>query len=63
MHPNPVCNTCGEELDHLDKILNKRTGSIYNLWICHNEECESYGSIWNDQQPGFLNPGDPSGLY
>ncbi len=58
-----VCNCCGEELDQLDTIVNKRTGKTYHLWICHNEDCEWYGAIWNDCQPGFLNPGDPSGLY
>jgi len=57
-----ICPECEEQLDHLDLITNKITGETFNLWICHNEDCDAYGSIWNDRQ-GDLMPGDPSGIY
>lgn len=57
------CPNCGQELDHLDVITNRDTGKSYDLWICHNEDCSDYGTIWNDAQSGFLNLGDPSGIY
>ena len=59
----PECPECDQEMDFLDTITNKRTGKSYDLWICHNEDCDGRDQIWNDAQPGFLNQGDPSGLY
>lgn len=57
------CPDCDELLDFLDSIykwVGPRCSELqYQLWICHNEECKSYGSIWNDQGGG----GDPSGCY
>ena len=57
------CPTCGIELDFLDSITNRNTNQHYHLWVCHNEDCVDYGSIWNDQRPGSLIRGDPSGNY
>lgn len=57
------CTDCGEPLDFLDTISSRQTGAVlFQLWICHNEECESYGCIWNDRD-GDLAAGDPSGCY
>ena len=58
-----ICPDCGEELDFLDTIVNKATGLImYYLYICHNEDCDTYGRIYNDQD-GRLITADPSGCY
>ena len=58
------CPDCDEQLDYLDRILNKSTWQTYNLWICHNESCNLYGTIWNDIGGAtHLASGDPSGLY
>ncbi|MHC4071200.1 MAG: hypothetical protein ACYTGS_04070 [Planctomycetota bacterium] len=59
----PECPTCDEEMDILDIIVNRRTRKAYHLWVCHNEDCEDYGSIWNDAREGDLRRGDPAGLY
>lgn len=57
-----VCYDCEQELDFLDTITNRRTGKAYRLYICHNEECDHYGQIYNDRR-GELTEGDPAGLY
>ena len=61
-----ICPECEEELDHLDAILKWLTAhdqvKLYDLWICHNEDCIAYGQIWNDQLDQ-LSSGDPSGCY
>ena len=59
----PECPECDQEMDFLDTISNRRTGKVYRLWVCHNEDCEGYGGIWNDAQEGELRSGDPAGLY
>ena len=60
---NESCPSCGEELEYLDTIIKKRIGrTIYTLFICHNEDCEEYESIWNDAGRN-LELGDPVGLY
>lgn len=60
--PELVCLDCKEELDFLDTILVRRTGETFRLYICHNEECDHYGQIYNDRGRQF-GEGDPSGLY
>ena len=62
MTPNPECPCCEQELAYLDRVRSK-TGESYNLWACHNEDCDCHGTVWNDAQPGHLNRGDPAGLY
>ena len=57
------CPDCGEELDFLDTITYRSTGKLLcYLYICHNEECDGYGLIYNDRD-GKLSRGDPSGNY
>lgn len=57
------CTECCEPLDFLDSIYSKVTGrTIYRLWICHSEDCVSWGHIWNDRAGG-LEAGDPLGFY
>lgn len=57
------CPECGETLDELDVIVNRRTGRVeYRLYICHNEEYIGYGQVYNDRG-GVMNTGDPSGHY
>jgi len=57
------CPNCSEELDYLDTVINKMTGRVeYHLYICHNEDCDGYGRVYNDQG-GELSTGDPSGHY
>ena len=59
----PNCPTCGQELEQFDVIINKTTDEAFSLWICKNEDCDDCSALWNDAQPGFLNRGDPSGIY
>jgi hypothetical protein len=59
----PECPTCDQEMHWLDVITNRRTGKSYRLWVCHNEDCEDCGSIWNDASGDELRRGDPAGLY
>ena len=57
------CPECEQKLAYLDAIIKKSTGRTeYELFICHNEDCEEYGSIWNDAGRN-LELGDPVGLY
>jgi len=57
------CPDCGEELDFLDTITYKSTGALFcRLYICHNEECGGYGSVYHTKN-GELTEGDPSGIY
>lgn len=66
MVSNHCCPDCDVPFDFLDSIYKwvgpGRREPWYQLWICHNEECESYGCIWNDHAGG-LAAGDPSGIY
>lgn len=55
------CPECGEELEYLDTIVSKSTGKVFcHLYVCHNEECNDHGLIYNDRD-GELRRGDPSG--
>lgn len=57
------CPECGEDLDFLDTITHKSTGKLFcHLYVCHNEECDGYGRVYNDKD-GELSRGDPSGSY
>jgi len=53
---------CEQELDDLDVIISRKTDETFNLYICHNEDCDHYGQIYNDRN-GQFGEGDPSGLY
>ena len=57
-----MCECCDQELDFLDTIQNKVTSACFSLFICHNEDCEEYGSIYNDKIGNLLR-GDASGLF
>jgi len=57
------CPVCGEQLDFLDAITCRSTGALFcHLYVCHNEECDAYGLIYNDRD-SELSRGDPSGIY
>jgi hypothetical protein len=57
-----ICECCGETLEHLDTITHKVERWSFDLYICHNEDCDQFGAIYNDRI-GYLRLGDPSGLY
>lgn len=58
-----VCPECEHDLDFLDTIEHKPSWEVvYNLWICHNDECEYVNTIYNDLN-GELQESDPLGFY
>lgn len=58
-----LCPECNIELDVLDTITKTNSGEILCvLFVCHNEDCNEYGNIWNDDGEE-LAPGDPYGFY
>jgi len=57
-----TCPECEGELDELDTIVHKKTRETFCLYICHNEDCLNYGTIYNDRT-GDIKVGDPSGCY
>ena len=57
-----ICEYCEIELDHLDTITHKKERWSFELYVCHNEDCEMFGAIYNNMT-GHLESGDPSGLY
>ena len=62
MVKDPECPACFEVLDWLDRVVNKITRDVFQLYICHTEDCSDYGKIYNDRD-GTLKSGDPSGCY
>lgn len=58
-----ICPYCDKELDYLDKIIEKASGTVrWELYICHNEECLGYGYVYHDVD-GEPEDGDPSEVY
>ncbi len=38
-----ICLECNHELHFLDTIVNLRDGKTFELFVCRNEACDSYG--------------------
>jgi len=57
-----MCEYCNHQLDYLDTICHKVSKECFELFICHNEDCEMFGAIYNNMR-GHLESGDPSDLY
>lgn len=59
-----ICPSCGQELDYLDVIVNMQSGIVmYELFICHTEDCEDFGTIFHENNQDELVRGDPTGTY
>ena len=59
-----TCPQCGEALDYLDTVINKETGVVAEiLYVCHNEECACFCTIYHENTFGDVVEGDPTGMY